>query len=115
MHMKQLVHAHSPLRIFAVSAIATIAAVVGTLIGKGPEAMLVALILIVVEVAFSFDNAILNAKVLAKMSPFWQRIFLTVGALIAIFGMRLVFPILIVALTAHIGWGEVINLALHHP
>ncbi len=85
------------------------------LVSKGWGAMFVALILIAVEVSFSFDNAILNAKILAKMSRFWQNMFLTVGALIAIFGMRLVFPILIVSLTAGLGWGEVIDLALHHP
>lgn len=85
------------------------------LFDKGWGAMFVALILIAVEVSFSFDNAILNAKILSKMSRFWQNMFLTVGALIAVFGMRLVFPILIVAITAGLGWGEVINLALHRP
>jgi hypothetical protein len=68
-----------------------------------------------VEVAFSFDNAILNAKILGKMSPFWQNMFLTVGAAVAIFGMRVVFPIVIVALTADLSWGQVFDLALHHP
>jgi uncharacterized protein len=108
-------HPHSSIRIFAFSVIVTVATLVGVLLGKGAGAMFVALILIAVEVSFSFDNAILNAKILTKMSRFWQNMFLTVGALIAIFGMRLVFPIMIVALTAGLGWGEVINLALHHP
>jgi uncharacterized protein len=116
MHMKHPpMHPHSPFRIFAFSALATLATLVGVLWRQGGTAMMVAFILILVEVAFSFDNAILNAKVLAKLSPFWQRIFLTIGALVAIFGMRLVFPVVIVALTAGIGWHEVVNLALHHP
>lgn len=85
------------------------------LFGMGLEALTVALILIAVEIAFSFDNAIINAKVLGKMSPFWQKMFLTVGAVIAIFGMRVIFPILIVALTADLGWGTVVDLALNHP
>jgi hypothetical protein len=68
-----------------------------------------------VEVAFSFDNAIVNAKVLKQLSRFWQVMFLTVGAAIAIFGMRLVFPILLVAITSSLGWGQVLDLALHHP
>jgi hypothetical protein len=113
--MKQPLHPHSSVRIFAFSALITIATLVGVFLNKGAGAMLVALILIAVEVTFSFDNAIVNAKILTKMSHFWQNIFLTVGALIAIFGMRLVFPIVIVALTAGVGINEVINLALHHP
>jgi hypothetical protein len=108
-------HPHSPFRIFAVSALITIAALVGVLTDRGVGGMLIALVLIAVEVAFSFDNAILNAKVLSKMSRFWQNMFLTVGALIAVFGMRIVFPILIVALTADISWGAVLDMALHHP
>ncbi len=110
-----ILHPHSPFRIFGVSALATVAVLVGAAIGKGPSGTLVALVLIAIEIAFSFDNAILNARILSKMSRFWQSMFLTVGALIAVFGMRIVFPILIVALTANIGWHEVLNLALHHP
>jgi hypothetical protein len=108
-------HPHSPWRIFAVSGVISLASLVGIAAGMGAKALTVALILIAVEIAFSFDNAIINAKVLAKMSPFWQRMFLTVGALIAIFGMRVVFPIMIVALTADLSWGNVLDLALHHP
>src|SRR6266545_3920817 len=106
-------HPHSSIRIFAFSLLMTLVALIGVFLGKGATAMLVALILITVEVAFSFDNAILNAKILSKMSRFWQNMFLTFGALIAVFGMRLVFPILIVALTAGLTWGEVVDLALH--
>lgn len=108
-------HAHSPWRIFAFSVLATVGSIVGVLAGMGPAAMLVALILISVEIAFSFDNAIVNAKILKHMSRFWQVMFLTLGAAIAIFGMRLVFPIILVALTAGLGWREVIDLALRHP
>ncbi|GAB3081474.1 DUF475 domain-containing protein [Nocardioides zeae] len=60
------------------------------------SAMTVAAILIVLEVSLSFDNAVVNAKVLSRMSPFWQKMFLTVGILIAVFGMRLVFPFIVV-------------------
>jgi uncharacterized protein len=108
-------HPHSPFRIFAVSALVTIASLIGVFSGRGLSSMVIALVLIAVEVAFSFDNAILNAKVLAHMSRFWQNMFLTVGALIAVFGMRIVFPILIVAVTTDISWHAVLDLALHHP
>lgn len=72
-----------------------------------------AFILAILEVTLSFDNAVVNAKYLKKMSPLWQKLFLTVGILIAVFGMRLVFPIVIVQITAGLGFGEVIDLALN--
>jgi hypothetical protein len=46
------------------------------------------------------------------MNPFWQKIFLTVGVAIAVFGMRLVFPLLIVGITAKLNPVEAIRLAL---
>lgn len=113
--MEKYLHPHSPWRIFAFSVLATVGSIVGVLLGMGPGAMFIALVLISVEIAFSFDNAIVNAKVLKRMSPFWQTMFLTIGAAIAIFGMRLVFPVILVTLTAGLGWKEVIDLALNHP
>lgn len=106
---------HSPLRIFAVSVLLTIAGLLAVLIGLGPAALLTTLILVVIEVVFSFDNAIVNAKVLGRMSPAWQSAFLTIGIVIAIFGMRLLFPLVIVGLAAHLGLADVWNLALSHP
>ena len=53
-------------------------------------------VLAVLEISLSFDNAIVNANKLKTMSPVWQRRFLTWGILIAVFGMRIVFPLLIV-------------------
>ena len=72
----------------------------------------IVLVLSILEISLSFDNAVINATILKRMTPFWQRIFLTVGVLIAVFGMRLIFPLLVVALTAHIGPQTVIELAL---
>lgn len=113
--MKRLFHSHHPFRIFGISSSITLAALVGVLFGMGPGDALVILILIAVEIAFSFDNAIINAKILAKLSTFWQTMFLTLGMIIAVLGMRVVFPLLIVSVSAHLSWGDVINLALHHP
>ena len=78
----------------------------------GADGFGVVLILSVLEISLSFDNAVINATILKRMTPFWQKIFLTVGVLIAVFGMRLVFPLLVVALTAHIGPQTVVQLAL---
>ncbi|MGW3106047.1 DUF475 domain-containing protein [Streptomyces sp. NPDC001100] len=69
-------------------------------------------ILAVLEISLSFDNAVVNAGILKKMSAFWQKIFLTVGVLIAVFGMRLAFPVVIVAVTARKNPIDAVNLAL---
>jgi uncharacterized protein len=75
----------------------------------------ITLVLGVLEVSLSFDNAVVNASVLKTMSPFWRQAFLTVGILIAVFGMRIVFPLLIVMVAAGLGPGEAVSLALRSP
>src|SRR5882672_8919147 len=59
------------------------------LIYGGTAGLAVAAILAVLEISLSFDNAIVNATVLERMSAFWQRLFLTLGVGIAVVGMRL--------------------------
>jgi hypothetical protein len=86
---------------------------------SGVEGLLAALgitlILAVLEISLSFDNAVINADVLKGWNAFWTKMFLTVGILIAVFGMRLVFPIVIVAVTADIPMLDVVSLALNEP
>lgn len=94
---------------FAVTALGLVAAV---LFG-GWTAFGVVAILSVLEISLSFDNAVVNAGILKKMSAFWQKIFLTIGVLIAVFGMRLVFPVVIVAISAKIGPIEAVDLAFN--
>ncbi|MDQ0772229.1 hypothetical protein QF026_000695 [Streptomyces aurantiacus] len=93
---------------FAVTALALVAAV----FYEGWTAFGLVAILAILEISLSFDNAVVNAGILKKMSAFWQRIFLTVGVLIAVFGMRLVFPVVIVAVSASMGPIEAVDLAL---
>lgn len=102
-------------RQFTTSIIVTIVATLGALIVLGPGAAITTLVLIAIEIAFSFDNAVINAKILERMTELWRRLFLTVGMLIAIVGMRLVFPILIVSVTTKLGWQRVVDLALNKP
>ena len=103
------------LRIFGWSFAITIAVLAGAaVIGGGEVAALVG-ILAVLEISLSFDNAVVNATILRRMSLFWQKMFLTIGIIIAVFGMRFLFPILIVAVTAHISPWQVFELAVHHP
>ena len=75
----------------------------------------VAAILGVMEVSLSFDNAVVNASVLKTWDEFWQKLFLGVGIIIAVFGMRLLFPLVIVAMAADLGLMDVWHLALNDP
>ncbi len=79
----------------------------------GWTALGVVAILAVLEISLSFDNAVVNAGILKKMNAFWQKIFLTIGVLIAVFGMRLLFPVVIVAISAKIGPVDAVDLALN--
>lgn len=99
-------------RIFGWSLAVTLVSLVVAFFYGGWNAFVLCLILGVLEVSLSFDNAVVNAKILERMSPFWQRIFLTVGIAIAVFGMRLVFPLLIVGITANLNPVEAISLAM---
>src|SRR5690606_37238002 len=72
-------------------------------------------VLAVLEISLSFDNAIVNANKLKEMTPAWQRRFLTWGILIAVFGMRIVFPLAIVVIAANIGPIAAIQLAISEP
>jgi uncharacterized protein len=100
------------LRIFGLSYAVTVVALIVAFIYGGVTGLVLCAILGILEISLSFDNAVVNATVLERMSPFWQRIFLTVGVLIAVFGMRLVFPLIIVGITAHLNPVEAFELAL---
>ena len=67
------------------------------------------------EISLSFDNAIVNANKLKTMTPVWQRRFLTWGILIAVFGMRIIFPVAIVSIAAQIGPVAAVSLAISDP
>jgi hypothetical protein len=72
-------------------------------------------VLSILEVSLSFDNAVVNASVLKDMDVIWQRRFLTWGMVVAVFGMRIVFPLAIVAIAAGLGPLEAIHLSLNQP
>jgi hypothetical protein len=103
------------LQTFKIPLLLTAVALLTTLFFGGVTAMLVVGTLAILEISLSFDNAVVNAKILGRMNPWWQRMFLTVGILIAVFGMRLVFPLVVVALAAHINLLEVLHLAIQQP
>ena len=100
------------LKFFKYDLLITLAALTGAAFYGGVSGLVSAVILIVLEIVFSFDNAGVNAKYLNKMSHAWRNIFLTVGVLVAVFGMRLIFPFLIVCLAGHVSPIEAWNLAM---
>lgn len=102
-------------RIFGISLLITVAALAAGYAHGGPNALFVLLVLAVLEISLSFDNAIINAAILQRMSRFWRQMFLTIGILIAVFGMRLVFPLLIVWATAGLEPVRAFELALSPP
>jgi len=81
----------------------------------GWEGLFAVAILMVLEISLSFDNAVVNAGILEKMEPIWQQRFLTWGMLIAVFGMRVLFPLVIVALIASMSIWDVGYMALNDP
>lgn len=84
-------------------------------IGGMATVFFICTVLAVLEISLSFDNAIVNANKLKDMTPVWQHRFLTWGIIIAVFGMRIVFPLLIVVIAANIGPIEAIVLAARQP
>jgi uncharacterized protein len=102
-------------RTYGPAAVLTVAiwAVVGAVAGWA--GLLAVITLTVLEVTFSFDNAVVNSKLLTRMSSWWQGLFMTAGILIAVFVVRFALPVLIVSVTAHLGFVDVVHLAASQP
>jgi hypothetical protein len=88
----------------------------------GASALYVVILLFLLEVTLSFDNAVVNAKVLETMEPKWQQRFITYGIPVAVFGMRFLFPIMMVSFASHmviadggIGIWNTFQLAMYAP
>lgn len=110
-----VLHENHPFRIFWFSILVTIA-LGWVVVAYGSLADLwLYSILVILEVTFSFDNAVINSKVLARMSRVWQIIFLTVGIFIAVFVVRFALPIIIVMFAGNASFMQVVDLALNNP
>lgn len=81
----------------------------------GPELFVMVVILTLLEMTLSADNAVVNSRVLITMSPFWQKLFLTVGIFIAVFVIRFAIPIVIVAIATPLDMSQTLQLALNDP
>lgn len=80
--------------------------------GTGFACVFIASVLAILEISLSFDNAVVNAMKLENMSEKWRHRFITWGILIAVFGMRFVFPLAVVAIFARLDLLTVLNMAL---
>ncbi len=100
---------------FLTSHVLLLAGLIWAFIHGSYSVLLTVLMLAALEVSVSFDNAVVNAKVLSEMEPKWQKRFIVWGIPIAVFGMRLVFPILIVAVAAGITMYDAANMAVTNP
>lgn len=81
--------------------------------GTGLTCIFIASVLAILEVSLSFDNAVVNAMKLEGMSEKWRHRFITWGILIAVFGMRFLFPLAVVAIFAKLNILTVLNMALN--
>ncbi|KND50080.1 MAG: hypothetical protein AB203_03780 [Parcubacteria bacterium C7867-008] len=106
---------NSAIRAFALPVIVSIAILAGVFWWGGPEAFFIATLLVILEVTLSFDNAVVNAKILANMDEKWQKRFLTWGILVAVFGTRFVLPILIVSASVGASPWMIAQLAAFNP
>jgi hypothetical protein len=103
------------MKYFRLSLIVTIIGLIVAFFWGGWAALLITVTLSVMEVSLSFDNAVVNASVLKDMDEKWRKRFLVWGILIAVFGMRLVFPVLIVSIATGLGLLEVTLMAFQQP
>ncbi len=99
------------LKYFLNSSIFTVLAIITCFYIGGTSAVIIGVTLSILEISLSFDNAVVNASILSSMDEIWRKRFLTWGILIAVFGARLVIPILIVSITAGMNPIAVFNAA----
>ena len=103
------------MKFFLLPTIVAVLILIGIWAGFGFAAFVTAILLMILEVTLSFDNAVVNARVLAGMSEKWQDRFFSWGILIAVFGTRLVLPILIVSASVLMSPWAVAKLAAFAP
>ena len=81
----------------------------------GWQGVYIVALLGLLEVSLSFDNAVVNAKVLGAMDPVWQTRFIFWGIPIAVFGMRFLLPVLLVAAVTDMSVAQTFGYALNDP
>ena len=92
----------------------TVTTVVAAFVG-GWATVVTVTFLTLLETSLSFDNAIVSAGIITHWNAKWRHRYLTWGMFVAVFGMRLVFPVLIVAVAGGVGPLAVVDLAFNDP
>ncbi|GLS04457.1 hypothetical protein GCM10007860_16040 [Chitiniphilus shinanonensis] len=87
-------------RYFRASAIVAVLGLAAAWLIGGWAGLLVAFNLALLETSLSFDNAVVNASILKDWDERWRQRFLLWGMLVAVFGMRMLFPLVIVGTIA---------------
>lgn len=87
----------------------------GNLVSAGLSAAFTVAVLSILETSLSFDNAVLNASELENMDDKHRHWFASWGILIAVFGMRLIFPVLIVSAVGSMTPWHAFAIALDNP
>ena len=109
--MQKILSVLQPFKWALLSSVIVLACV--AIITKDPGLIAITATLAILELGLSFDNAVVNAGTLKKMDKKWQDRFLLWGILIAVFGMRLVIPVLIVALFGQLTPWDALFLAFN--
>lgn len=97
---------------FRLSIIISVAALAAGFFYGGAAALATVLLLGIMEISLSADNAVVSARIVAKLSPFWQKLFLTVGIFFAVFVVRFGAPILIVSAVSGLSPAGALSLAM---
>lgn len=111
----QVLTVNPTFRIFGFSAVATLAIWVATAFGLGLNGLIAVIVLTILEITLSADNAVVNAKLIGQLSHLWQQLFLYLGIFIAVFVVRLLLPIVIVSLTSGLSVHDVVALTIQNP
>jgi hypothetical protein len=111
-------------KIFGLSIATAVAALVISffygLISRGTMAygfimLWLCLVVGILEISMSFDNAVVNVIILSRMNETWQRRFLTWGVPIATFGMRFTLPIGVVWIASGLAPWQALPRAFSPP
>ena len=82
---------------------------------RGWQAVWITGVLLALEISLSFDNAVVNARVLDRLTPGQQQFFLTWGLVIPVFGVRFLGPLLLVCLAGGVSLATAFDDAFNHP
>lgn len=97
---------------FRLSIIISVIALIVAYFYGGWAAIFTVFLLGIMEISLSADNAVVSARIVAKLSKRWQTIFLTVGIFFAVFVVRFGAPILIVSAVTGLSAADALGLAM---